>query len=215
MTVLIGCEESQTVCKEFRDRGHEAFSCDIQDCGGGYPEWHIKGDVFDAINSRKWDMMIAHPPCTYLTVTGARWMYNKDKSINTERLNNQEEALIFFKKLYYSPIDKICLENPVGIVSTQFMKPTQIIQPYYFGDEAQKTTHLWLKNLLPLYHVKSKNLFDEHITHVGKGEMITTSTGKTFSRWYWETSLKSGEERRKLRSKTFSGIAKAMAEQWG
>lgn len=214
MRILLGCEESQSVCIEMRKRGHEAFSCDLQDCTGGYPEWHLKMDIFEAIKLG-WDKMICFPPCTYLTVTGARWLYNKDGSRNEDRWINQDLAVEFAKALFYSNINMVALENPVGKLSSLWMKPTQIIQPYYFGDEAQKTTCLWLKNMPILYHNKVVNLFDDQITHCGKGEMVTTSTGKTFSKWYWETSKGKGKERQILRSKTFPGIAKAMAEQWG
>jgi hypothetical protein len=218
MRILLGCEESQAVCIEMRKRGHEAFSCDLQDCTGGHPEWHYKQDIFEVIKLG-WDMMICFPPCTYLTVTGARWLYNKDKSRNEERWINQDLAVEFAKKLFYSDIKKVALENPVGKLSSLWMKPTQIIQPYYFGDEAQKTTCLWLKNLPPLYHNKSVNLFDETITHVDRGkqrEYINIHGKKRFmSEWYWETSKGKGKERQIMRSKTFPGIAKAMAEQWG
>lgn len=212
--VLVACEESQSVTIELRKLGFEAFSCDLQDCTGGHPEWHFKQDVFEVIDMG-WDMMIAFPPCTYLTVTGARWLYNKDKSRNEARWIAQDEAVEFVKKLYYSNIKRVAIENPVGKLSSLWMKPTQIIQPFYFGDEAQKTTCLWLKNLPPLQHLKAPNLFDDNVTHCGKGEMVTTSTGKTFSKWYWETSKGKGKERQIMRSKTFPGIAKAMSEQWG
>lgn len=215
MKILIACEESQSVCIELRKYGNEAFSCDIQECSGGKPEWHLQMDIFEAIKLKKWDMMICFPPCTYLTVTGARWLYNKDKTRNEARWIAQDEAVEFVKKLFYSDINMVALENPVGKLSSLWMKPTQIIQPYFFGDEAQKTTCLWLKNLPPLRHLKEPNLFEKEVTHCGKGEMVTTSTGKTFSKWYWETSKGKGKERQIRRSKTFPGIAKAMAAQWG
>ena len=214
MKVLVGCEESQAVTIEFRKLGIEAYSCDIQECSGGHPEWHYQEDIFEVINREQWDMMIAFPPCTYLTVTGARWLYNKDGSKNESRWVAQDDAVEFVKKLYYSNIKRIAIENPVGKLSSLWMKPTQIIQPFYFGDEAQKTTCLWLKDLPKLQHLKNANLFEKNITHCGKGEMVTTSTGKTFSKWYWETSRGKGKERQILRSKTFPGIAKAMATQW-
>ena len=227
MNVLLGCEESQAVCVEFRKRGYNAYSCDIQPCSGGHPEWHIQTDIFEVINGgwfvteagtsvliEKWDLGIFFPPCTYLTVTGARWMYNKDGSLNEDRKRKQEQGLDFVKKIMNCNIEKIAIENPVGAISRNIRQPDQIIQPYYFGDEAQKTTCLWLKNLPKLIHVKHDDLFSNS-THVSPGEMITTSTGKTFSKWYWETSRGVGSDRSKLRSKTFPGIAKAMAEQWG
>jgi len=214
MRVLIGCEESQAVCIAFRERGHEAYSCDILPCSGGHPEWHIQDDVLKHLNGG-WDIGIFFPPCIYLTVTGARWMYKKDGSVNTERKNNQNNAIRFVKDLFYSKIEKVSIENPIGILSTAWQKPTQIIQPYYFGDEAQKTTCLWLKNLPLLYHNDKPNLFDSNVTHVNNGGTVQTSTGKTFGKWYWETSKGKGSERQIRRSKTFPGIAKAMAEQWG
>jgi len=216
MKVLVGCEESQAVTIEFRKLGIEAYSCDLQECSGVHPEWHYQEDIFEVINREQWDMMIAFPPCTYLTVTGARWLYNKDGSKNESRWVAQDDAVEFVKKLYYSNIKRIAIENPVGKLSSLWMKPTQIIQPFYFGDEAQKTTCLWLKDLPKLQHLKNANLFEKNITHCGKGEMVTTSTGKTFSKWYWETSRGKGKgkERQILRSKTFPGIAKAMATQW-
>jgi site-specific DNA-cytosine methylase len=214
MKILIACEESQAVTIEFRKRDFEAFSCDILPCSGGHPEWHIQGDVLEILNDG-WDAMIAFPPCTYLTVTGARWLYNKDGSKNISRWESQYEAVEFVKRLYYCNIKRVAIENPVGKLSSIWMKPTQIIQPYFFGDEAQKTTCLWLKKLPQLIHNKQPNLFDHKVTHCGKGEMVTTSTGKTFSKWYWETSKAKGKERQIMRSKTFPGIARAMAEQWG
>lgn len=213
MRILVACEESQAVTKELRALGHEAFSCDIQACSGGEPQWHYQQDVFEVINMG-WDMMIAFPPCTFLTVTGARWLYNKDGSKNQERWNNQDEAVEFVKKLYYSNIEKVAIENPVGKLSSLWRKPDQIIQPYFFGDEAQKTTCLWLKNLPPLQHSGYIDLFSDTVTHCGKGEMVQTSTGKTFSKWYWDTSKGKGKERQVMRSKTFPGIARAMAIQW-
>jgi hypothetical protein len=212
--ILIGCEESQAVCIEFRKLGFEAFSCDIQECSGGHPEWHYQQDIFEVINMG-WDAMIAFPPCTYLTVTGARWLYNKDKTRNESRWTNQAEAVEFVKKIYNSNIKHIAIENPIGQLSTYWKKPDQIIQPYYFGDEAQKATCLWLKNLPKLYHSGYADLFNNEVTHSGKGEMVKTKTGKTFSKWYWETSKSKGKERQIARSKTFPGIAKAMATHWG
>lgn len=213
LRVLIGCEESQAVCIEFRKLDIEAFSCDIQPCSGGHPEWHFQQDIFEVIDMG-WDLMIAFPPCTFLTVTGARWLYNKDKTRNEPRWKAQDEAIEFVKRLYYSGIPKVGIENPIGKLSSLWMKPTQIIQPYYFGDEAQKTTCLWLKNLPKLKHFDRVDLFNNKVTHTSKGEMVTTTTGKTFSKWYWETSKAKGKERQIMRSKTFPGIAKAMAEQW-
>lgn len=206
MKVLVACEESQTVCIEFRKLGHEAYSCDLQECSGGHPEWHIKGDVLEVINTG-WDMMIAFPPCTHLAVSGAAWFEQKRKD------GRQKEGIDFFLTLANAPIFKIAIENPVGIMSKEFRKPNQIIQPYYFGDEFQKTTCLWLKNIPPLYHNAKPNLFDQNVTHVGRGEMIEFASGKRMAKWY--AMLRADSGRGKIRSKTFPGIARAMAEQWG
>jgi len=206
MKVLIACEESQSITKEFRKLGHKAFSCDILPCSGGHPEWHYQQDVFEVID-QGWDMMIAHPPCTYLSVSGARWLYNKDGSKNEERWRNQSEALNFVQRLMDVPIDKIAIENPVSVISSNIRKPEQIIQPWMFGDEATKTTCLWLKNLPLLKPTKV----------VGKGERVVFKSGKSHPKWYAEalSKAKTAEERRNLRSKTFPGIAQAIANQWG
>jgi len=206
MKVLIACEESQSITKEFRNLGHKAFSCDILPCSGGHPEWHYQQDVFEVID-QGWDMMIAHPPCTYLSVSGARWLYNKDGSKNEERWRNQSEALNFVQRLMDVPIDKIAIENPVSVISSNIRKPEQIIQPWMFGDEATKTTCLWLKNLPLLKPTKV----------VGKGERVVFKSGKSHPKWYAEalSKAKTAEERRNLRSKTFPGIAQAIANQWG
>ena len=208
--VLIACEESQAVCKEFRALGHEAYSADILPCSGGYPEWHIQGDVTKILNDG-WDLMIAHPPCTYLAVSGARWLYNKDGSRNEERFANQTEALAFVQLLMDAPIERIAIENPVSVISTHIRKPEQIVQPYMFGDQASKTTCLWLKKL-PLL---------EPTEIVGKGEFVEwedkNGKKKRQAKWYLDalSKAKTSDERRTLRSKTFIGIAKAMADQWG
>lgn len=205
LKVLVACEESQAVTKQFRLLGHEAYSCDILDCSGGNPEWHIKDNVLNHINSN-WDLMIAHPPCTYLAVSGNRWLYNKDGSKNEERWKNRLISLKFVEDILNSPVRHIALENPVSVISSQIRKPEQIIQPYMFGDEATKTTCLWLKNLPPLKPTKI----------VGKGDRIYYKSGKSHPKWYAEALSKSKtkEERQKIRSKTFQGIAKAMANQW-
>ena len=210
MKVLIACEESQSVTKAFRKLGHEAFSCDILPCSGGRPEWHLQGDVFKYVNN-EWDLMIAHPPCTYLSVSGAKHLYNKDKSPNIERYKNQNKALDFVKKLMDLNIDRIAIENPISVISSKIRKPDQIIQPYWFGDSASKSTCLWLKNL--------PKLIPTNI--VSKGEFYEFKDRKTGklkkqAMWYYEALQKSKTslERRMLRSKTFEGIANAMAEQW-
>lgn len=213
MRVLIACEESQAVCKEFRRLGHEAYSCDIQPCSGGHPEWHYQKDIFEVINMG-WDMMIGHPPCTYISYAGNRWFnidrYG-DKAI--ERFKLKDQAIDFFKALWSAPIDKICLENPRGFIMKEIWY-SQKIEPYYFGDSCTKTTLLWLKGLPNLYHNKNVNIFDNNVTHVYKGEMAKDGSGSEALCGLHTLKL-SQKERSKLRSKTFPGIAKAMAEQWG
>jgi hypothetical protein len=213
MRVLIACEESQSVCVEFRKRGHKAFSCDILDCSGSYPKWHIKNDVLNVINDN-WDMLIAFPPCTHLAVSGSMWFPEKIKD------GRQSEGIDFFMKMIKAPINKIAVENPIGIMSKKYKKPDQIIQPYFFGDPFQKSTCLWLKNLPKLFHSNKIDMFNNKITHVEKGdffEWIDKKTGKLKKQPLWYKMARSlpAEERQKIRSKTFPGIAKAMAEQWG
>jgi len=231
LNILVACEESQAVTCELRLIGHNAYSCDLLSCSGGHPEWHFKSDVFEIIknnggvlqNGKKvklknsWDMMIAHPPCTYLAVSGAQWYYHpEDKLLPKEdrrphpkypnRAKDREIAVNFFVALAESPIDKIAIENPIGIISSRFRKPDQVVQPFMFGDEARKTTCLWLKNLPKLEPTKM----------VGEGERIYFKSGKSQPKWYSDAFVKSKshEERRTMRSKTFDGMAKAMAEQW-
>ena len=203
MKVLLACEESQAVCKEFRKLGHEAFSADLLECSGENPEWHIQGDVLEIINEG-WDLMIAFPPCTHLAVSGSRHFKTKIED------GRQKEGIDFFMKMVNAPIEKIAIENPIGIMSTKYRKPDQIIHPYYFGDSFSKSTCLWLKNLRPLVHIKESPLFPDKVTHVDPGEFITFSSGKRMAKWY-NDAAGNGHKR----SKTFSGIAKAMAEQWG
>ena len=204
MRVLVACEYSGAVRDAFIREGHNAMSCDILPTDSEGP--HYLGDVLDIINDG-WDLMVAHPPCTYLAVSGNRWLYNKDKSRNEERWENRKLALDFVRTLLDSPIEKIALENPVSVISSEIRKPDQIIQPWQFGDEAQKTTCLWLKNLPSLKPTKV----------VGKGEFVTFKSGKKHPAWYAEafSKAKTQAERQKLRSKTFQGIADAMAKQWG
>lgn len=219
MKVLVACEESQEVCKAFRGLGHEAYSCDIQEPSGGHPEWHILGDALKAIDGGqvttmdgethyigKWDLLIAHPPCTYLTVTGNRWFNVErygDAAIN--RLINRHEAVNFFMEFALSGIPKIAIENPVGYMSTAWRKPDQIIHPYMFGDPARKATCLWLKGLPKL---TPSDMVEPDIIHYKNGN-------GTDNPWHMETIKLPPNERAKARSKTFPGIAKAMAEQWG
>jgi len=211
MKILIACEESQAITKEFRKLGHEAYSCDLLPSSGGHPEWHYQQDVFEVID-KGWDMMIAHPPCTFLSVSGAWCMYNKDGSINQERLKNQNEALDFVRKLMEVDIPKIAIENPISVISSKIRKPDQIIQPWMFGDKASKSTCLWLKNLpklVPTDIVDKGDFF----------EWIDKKTGKKKRQALWQMdalrNAKTKSERSTLRSKTFPGIAKAIADQWG
>ena len=197
MKILVACEESQAVTKRLRVLGHEAYSCDIQECSGGHPEWHIFGDVVPELE-KHWDMLIAFPPCTDLAVSGAAWFEQKRKD------GRQQASIDFFMLFANANCERIAIENPVGIMSSQWRKPDQIIQPYWFGDEAQKTTCLWLKGLPKLEPTKM----------VGKGEFITHKSGKTKPKWFADAFKLSPSERRKVRSKTFDGIAQAMAEQW-
>ena len=221
MNILIACEESQRVCIAFRDKGHNAFSCDILSCSGGHPEWHICGDVLPLLNGNcvfrtmdgvkhridaKWDLLIAHPPCTYLTVTGNRWFNEErygEKARRRKELRN--DAADFFMSFINADVDKIAVENPIGYMSTAYQKPSQIIHPYMFGDPARKATCLWLKGLPKL---TPTNIVEPDIIHYQNGN-------GTDNPWHMETMKLPAKERAKARSKTFPGIAKAMAEQWG
>ena len=229
MKVLIACEESQAVCKEFRKLGHEAYSCDIIECSGGHPEWHIQGDVLEILNPMtkydwndyitfetmdgeehwiegKWDMIIAFPPCTYLTVTGNRWFNIErygEKAI--KRHKDRQDAVKFFMTFANADCPRIAIENPIGHMSTAFRKPDQVIHPYMFGNPARKATCLWLKGLNPL-----------EPTNMVEPVIIKYKNGKgTDNPWHMDTMKLPPNERAKARSKTWPGIAKAMAEQWG
>lgn len=193
MKILIACEESQEVCKAFRAKGHEAYSCDILPCSGGHPEWHIQGDVLKHLNDG-WDMMIAHPPCTYLSNVAAPILF-KGGVLNEERYKKGLKAKRFFMKLLNAPIEKIAVENPTQSTIFKIPKYTQAIQPYEHGDPFKKRTCLWLKNLPKIVP-----------TNIVKGEPTTVP-----GNWY----NKAGKNRAIIRSKTFPGIAKAMVEQWG
>lgn len=207
MRVLVACEESQEVCKAFRAKGHEAYSCDIQDCSGGHPEWHIKGDCLPLLNGNcefvtcgggrttidKWDLIIAHPPCTELCSSGQRWFTEGVKNYSLQR-----KAIAFFYKFVLADCEHIAIENPVGIMSTAYRKPDCIINPYEFGHPEQKKTCLWLKGLEPLK--PTNNVY----------EYMMTLPIKERTRIHWL-----GSHHAKERSKTYPGIAKAMAEQWG
>ena len=203
MRILVGCEESQAVTIELRNLGYEAYSCDILPCSGGRPEWHIKEDVLKVID-RGWDMLIAFPPCTHLALSGSQHWPQKQKD------GRQQKAIDFFMSLVKAPIEKICIENPMSIMSTAYRKPDQIIQPWQYGHEAQKTTCLWLKNLNKL----------EPTNIVSKGEFIEFVSKKGIKKrqpkWYFDAlkNSKTKEDRTTLRSKTFKGIAEAMANQF-
>lgn len=205
MRILIACEESDEVRSRFEKMGFDAWSCDIQPNRNPKAK-HFQCDIFEVIQ-KEWDAMIAFPPCTHLAVSGAAWFEQKRKD------GRQQHAIDFFIEIANAPIKHIAIENPIGIMSKNYRKPDQIIQPYYFGDEAQKTTCLWLKNLPKLYHNAAPNLFDDKITWVKpKGNVIYN--GKLYS-WACNKWFKSKEERSRERSKTFPGIAEAMATQWG
>jgi len=214
INILIGFEESQTVCKEFRKLGFNAFSCDLKDCSGGHPEWHLKMDIYKALDLMDWTFIGLHPVCTKMTLSGNRH-YAPGKPKHIERL----EAVEWTIKCWQYACEKakyVYMENPMGAMNGDKRLPKpQIIQPYFFGDEFQKTTCLWLQNLTPLYHNSSPNLFDTNITHVGRGEMWTAKSGKVLPKWYAESASTNNEANRALRSKTFPGIAKAIAKQWG
>lgn len=211
MKVLVACEESQRVCTEFRKLGHEAYSCDIEPCSGGHPEWHIQCDVIPLLNgyctfttmdaenhyiNHKWDLIIAHPPCTYLSNAGARFLYPKGV-LNEDRLKLGLISKEFFMKIYNADCEKIAIENPIPSKVYGLPKYTQTIQPYEFGHPYQKKTCLWLKGLKPLQP-----------TDVLPKEKRQST--KIAGNWF----NKGGKERQKNRAKTFTGIAKAMAEQW-
>lgn len=219
MRVLVACEESQSVCKEFRKLGHTAFSCDIIDCSGGHPEWHIKQDVLPLINGNckfktcdgkrykitgKWDMIIAHPPCTYLSNAGARWLY-KNYKLNKSRYRKGLKAKEFFMKFYNADCEKIVIENPIPSRIYKLPVYSQTIQPYEYGEPYSKKTCLWVKNL-PL--LKPTKILDNYVPYVTSGQYTKTHDEK-----YKGVSRKGGSA--KIRSKTFPGIAKAMADQWG
>jgi hypothetical protein len=202
--ILVACEESQIVTNEFRALGHEAYSCDVLECSGSHPEWHILGDVTPVLKNN-WDMVLAFPPCTHLAVSGAAHFEAKRKD------GRQKEGIDFF--MIFANLDhvpKVSIENPIGIMSKLWRKPDQIIQPYEFGEDASKKTCLWLKGL-PL--LKSTNRV--------AGRMVTTPSGKVVERWanqcsnYGHDRTSPSPERGKIRSKTYLGIAKAMATQWG
>ena len=230
MKVLVACEESQAVCKAFRDKGHEAYSCDIQPCSGGHPEWHIQCDVLKVLNpSRqtipgddwhgfkfrtqdgvlhcidgKWDLIIAHPPCTYLSNAGARWLYAGGE-LNTERYRKGLDGKKFFMAMLNADCPRIAVENHIPSSIYDLSQYTQVIQPYQFGEPWSKKTCLWLKGLEPL---QPTNIVTDYKPYCSSGSYSGTHDPK-----YKGASRKGGSA--KSRSKTFEGIARAMAEQWG
>lgn len=241
LNILIACEESQAVCRAFRKLGHNAYSCDLFECSGSgfgaalsepHPEWHFNHDINTVLDKSdltlqngeqaniqgEWDLMIGHPPCTFLAVSGAKWMYNpEDKDLPIEerrphpnfpnRKKDQEDGAKFFMLLAKAPIRRIAIENPVGVMSTKWRTPDQNIQPYMFGDPYSKNTCLWLINLRPIHPSRETS---DH------GERIFFGSGKSQPKWYSDglTKTKTKEDRQKWRSKTFPGIARALAEQW-
>ena len=203
MRILVACEESQTVCKAFRERGFEAYSCDIQDESGGYLEWHIKNDaVYEAYNGN-YDLIIAHPPCTYMSKAGARWMYPKAGVICQDRLELAMQAKNFFMDMLNAPAKHIAVENPTPLKVIDLPLHTQAIQPYEYGHPYSKRTLLWLKNLPPLNPTKRLSEYKPSLPSNTGG----VSRGQSFSRG----KAKDAKEA----SKTFDGVARAMAEQWG
>ncbi len=241
LNILVACEESQACCRAFRKLGHNAYSCDLFKCSGTifgteetdpHPEWHFDHDVTTVLNKTDltlqdgsqavidgdWDIMIGHPPCTYLAVSGAQWYYHpddKDKPFCERRphpryptrAQDREDGANFFLFLARANVKRIAIENPVGIMSTRWRKPDQAVQPFMFGDPYSKNTCLWIKNLRPLHPSKETD---------DKGERIFFGSGKSQPKWYSDgfTKTKTPEERQKWRSKTFPGVARAIAEQW-
>lgn len=217
MRVLVACEESQEVCKAFRALGHEAYSCDIQECSGGHPEWHILGDALLSIEGGRlstmdgqahdigtWDLLIAHPPCTDLAVSGARWFPEKQKDFR------QQKSIVFFMQMALANVPRVAVENPICIMSSCWRKPDQIIQPYQYGHPIRKSTCLWLKGLpklQPTDEVEPGETDKYGFTIGGALQMARDENGKIIS---WNDPRTA-----KIRSKTFPGIARAMAEQWG
>ena len=195
--ILIGCEESQEVTKAFRALGHNAFSCDLQRCSGGHPEWHLQIDVFDAIKLRKWDMGIFFPTCTFLCISANKWYKDQPKRksgtlVGVERRAARVEAIRFFMDLYDCEIPLIAIENPIGVISSEFRKPDQVLQPWMFGHGETKATCLWLRELPKLIPTDVVDGREQRLHLLSKTD-----------------------DRAKIRSKTYPGIAKAMAEQWG
>lgn len=220
MKLLIACEESQAVCRAFRERGHEAYSCDILPCSGGHPEWHIMQDVLPLLDGNcefmsmdgqthkiegKWDMIIAHPPCTRLCTTSQRWLYFGDQAYRAKKIQEQQKAIVFFMRIILADCEKIVVENPQGIMSTAYRKPDCIYNPYDFlGETEQKKTCLWIKGVAPLKPTRKVELPKSQRT---QGIFRSHFDGKIVG---WNDP-----ECARLRSQTPLGVAKAMSEQWG
>ena len=201
--ILIACEESQTICKAFRDKGFEAYSCDIQECSGGHPEWHIQCDILEHLEKdNQYDLLIAHPPCTFLSRAGARWLYQGGK-INQQRYNQGLEALSFFKKMLNADIPRICVENPTPLKIFNLPKYSQVVQPFEYGHPYSKRTLLWLKNLPKLIPTEIVSDYTPYLPSNTGGK----KRGQKWSRGISKNSKES--------SKTFFGIASAMVNQWG
>jgi hypothetical protein len=202
MKILVACEESQAVTIELRKLGHEAYSCDLMECSGGHPEWHIQADVIPLIKEN-WDMIVAFPPCTYLTCTGNKWFNPKYADRFPTRQQDRADAIDFFMKFANAHCPRIAIENPVGVMSTKYRKPDQIIQPYFFGHDQKKTTCLWLKGLPKLLP-----------TNIVEPRLHKIANGKFEPQWHMDTMHFPAAERSRARSKTYPGIAHAMATQW-
>src|ERR1035438_5356256 len=216
--VLVCCEESQAVTIAFRERGFEAYSNDIQKESGGHPEVHLQMDCFEAIELIKPTLLIGHPPCTFLTVTANKWLKDQElrKSgalVGQARREAKKESITFFMKMYNSNVKHIALENPIGCMSSVFRQPDQIIHPYYFGDTVRKATCLWLKNLPLLFYSKHTDLFNEK-TSV-EPDIYVFKNGKGTCDKATMYDLSQGDDRAKIRSKTYPGFATQMATQSG
>jgi len=198
MRVIVGCEFSQIVTKAFRDKGHEAFSCDMVPTEGN-PDWHFQEDIIELLEWESFDLGIFHPPCRYLTVTGNRSFVN-----NPERWKKRLDAMLFVYKLFNANIEKICIENPVGVISTHIRQPDQYIQPFDFGHPVSKKTGLWLKNLPPLKPTKTVDV-----------EWVVFPSGKRMSAFHAMSASTNNPKNKRLRQLTFQGIAAAMADTWG
>lgn len=201
MRVLVACECSGRVRDAFIANGHDAVSCDLQPCEVGGP--HYQGDVLDILRDG-WDLLIAHPPCTYLCVTGNKWFKPEYRERFPTRVQDRQEAIDFFLTLYHAPIPRVAVENPVGVMSSVFRKPDQYVHPYYFSDPAPKKTGLWLRGLPLLVP-----------TDVVEPEYYIYKDGRRDPMWHVQSMRLPADERARVRSRTFPGFAKAMADQWG